>query len=310
MRVIYKKILSKRINCVATIGVFDGVHLGHKFILEKLRKKSRQLNVPSLVVTFDVPPQILLQKKNRRVKEFPGFLADIEDKAVFLKEEGIDYAWFLKTNAPLLRLSGRKFLDYLFKHFIIKHFIIGEDFRFGHNGKANIRYLEKISKCYGFKVTVLTKIAKAKHTISSSLLRRLIKKSRFEKVENFLGRKFYIKGKVIKGKGYGRKLGFPTANIDYDGYVIPRDGVYAAYVEVDKKQYLSAANIGISPTIFESQEKILEAHILNLRKNILGKKIKIRFIKRLRNEKKFFSENELKQAIAKDINYIKKHYKT
>lgn len=310
MKVIYRKIPSRKIECVASIGVFDGVHLGHRFILEKLREKSRQLKLPSLVVTFDVPPQVLLQKINLKIqKQFPGFLTDSKCKAKFLKQEGIDYVWFLKVSNSLLGLSGKEFLDYLFSHFKVKYIIVGEDFRFGHNGKSNIRYLEKISKQYGFGVKVLKKITKEKNTISSSLIRRLIKKSYFSKIENFLGREFSIEGKVVKGMGYGRKLGYPTANVDYDGYVIPKEGVYAACVELDKKQYLSAVNIGVRPTIFSSQEKILEAHIFNFKKNILGKKIRIRFIKKLRDEKKFSSEKELKQAIANDISYIKIHYK-
>ncbi|MFA5271248.1 MAG: bifunctional riboflavin kinase/FAD synthetase [Candidatus Omnitrophota bacterium] len=310
MRVIYKKIPFKKVKCVVTIGVFDGVHLGHKFILEKLREKSRQLNLPSLVVTFDVPPQILLSKKNpQRQKRFPGFLTDLKSKAEFLKQEGIDYVWFLKTSKPLLALSGREFIDYLFSHFIVKFIIVGEDFRFGRNGRSSIRYLEKVSRRYGFGVKVLKKITKTKNIISSSLIRRFIKKSYFSKIENFLGRKFYIEGKVVKGRGYGRRLGYPTANVDYDGFVIPEAGVYAAYIKIDKKQYLSAVNIGVRPTVVKSLKKILEAHVFNFKKNILGKKIRIRFIEKLRDEKKFYSERELKQAIANDISYIKIHYK-
>ncbi|MFA6281184.1 MAG: bifunctional riboflavin kinase/FAD synthetase [Candidatus Omnitrophota bacterium] len=310
MKVIYRKILSKRIECVASIGVFDGVHLGHKFILEKLREKSRELKLPSLVVTFDIHPQTLLQKRNPKIqKPFPGFLTDLKSKAKFLEREGIDYVWFLKVSKSLLGLSGKEFLDYLFGRFKVKYIIVGEDFRFGHNGKSNIRYLERISRQYGFGVMVLKKIEKAKNTISSSLIRRLIKKSHFTKIENFLGREFYIEGKVIKGIGYGRKLGFPTANLDCDGYVIPKEGVYAARIELNKKHYLSAVNIGVRPTMFKNTAQTLEVHILHFKKNILGKKIRISFIKKLRDEKKFSSENELKQAIAKDIAHIKAHYK-
>ncbi len=309
MRVIYKKIPFKKINCVATIGVFDGIHLGHKFILKKLRKKARELNVPSLVITFDIPPQILLQKKHKTLKEFPGFLTNLKDKACYLSKEGIDYVWFLKTNNALFGLSGRQFLDYLFRYFTVKHFILGKDFRFGHNGSANIRYLKKISKHYGFRITILKKIEKTGNTVSSSLIRQLIKKSRFKKVENLLGRRFYIEGRVIKGLGNGTKLGYPTINIDYGGYVIPQEGVYAACVEIDKKKYLSAASIGVRATVVESREKILEAHILNFKGNILEKKVRISFIKKLRNQRKFSSVKELKISIAKDVSCIKKHFR-
>ncbi|MFA5008733.1 MAG: bifunctional riboflavin kinase/FAD synthetase [Candidatus Omnitrophota bacterium] len=309
MKVIYKKLPSSKIKCVATIGVFDGIHLGHRFILEKLKRLAERQNLPSLAITFDIPPQILLERINRpRSDKFHGFLTDMEDKKNIFASIGINYLWFLKTNKSFLGFSGKEFIEYLFQYFSPKHLLVGEDFRFGYKGKSGIRYLEKISTKHGFNVTVLKKIRKSGKIVSSSLLRHLIKNAAFGKIKNFLDRDYFIKGKIVKGSGLGKTLGYPTVNIDYDGYVIPLSGVYAAIIEVDNRRYLCAVNIGERPTINKSAEKILEAHIINFKRNIRGKKIKLHFIKRIRNEKKFFSRENLIKAIANDVTHIKKRY--
>lgn len=308
MRVIYKKLPSKKARCVATIGVFDGIHLGHKFILEKVKKLAKRQKVPSLVITFDIPPQIVLKKSNRhKLDEFHGFLTDMEDKKNILASCGIDYLWFLKTNKTFLNLSGKEFIEYVFGNFSPMSLLVGEDFRFGYKGKSGIRYLEKISAKYGFKVTVFKKLRKDRKTISSSLIRHLIKNAEFAKIKNFLGRDYFMKGRIVKGNGLGRKLGFPTANIDYDGYAIPSNGVYGAIIEIDCRHYLCAVNIGERPSINKSTGKIMEAHVIGFKRNILGRKIKLRFVKKIRDEKKFSSKENLKKAIKQDVNYIKEH---
>jgi riboflavin kinase/FMN adenylyltransferase len=309
MKVIYKKLPSNKVKCTATIGVFDGIHLGHRFILEKLKKLANRRKTQSLVITFDVPPETVLEKSNRHApREFHGFLTDMEDKKNLLASCGINYLWFLKTNNSFLKLSGKEFIEYLFNNFSPKHLLIGEDFHFGYKGKSGIRYLKKMSGKYGFDVMVLKKMRKHGKIVSSSFIRHLIKNARFSEIRNFLGRDYIMKGRVVKGAGLGRKLGFPTANIDYDGYAIPRDGVYAATIEIDNKKYLCAVNIGKRPSINKSIKKILEAHVINYKRNILDKKIKLRFIKKIRNEKKFSSKKSLIKAITKDVNYIKNHY--
>ncbi|MCK9615306.1 MAG: bifunctional riboflavin kinase/FAD synthetase [Candidatus Omnitrophica bacterium] len=309
MKVIYRKLPSNKIKCIATIGVFDGIHLGHRFILDKLKNLATRQKLPSLVITFDIPPQILLEESNRRkFDKFHGFLTDREDKRNIFASLGIDYLWFLKTTKSFLGLSGKEFVEYLFRYFSPKHLLIGEDFRFGYKGKSGIRYLEKVSNRYGFDVTVLKKMRRNGKIVSSSLVRHLIKNTAFGKVKNFLGRDYFVKGKIIRGSGIGRKLGYPTANINYGGYVIPLSGIYAAIIEIDGMRYLCAVNIGERPSINKSTEKILEAHIINFKRNILGKKIKLWFIQKIRDEKKFSSKENLIKAIAKDVSHIRKYY--
>jgi riboflavin kinase/FMN adenylyltransferase len=308
MKVIYKKLPSKKVRCIVTIGVFDGIHLGHRFILEKLKAEARRQKTPSLVITFDTPPETVLEKSNlHKPDEFHGFLTDMEDKKTIFASCGIDYLWFLKSSKHLFKLSGKEFIEHLFSNFSPTHLMVGEDFRFGYKGKSGIRYLKKISAGYGFDVIVVKKMRKSGMIVSSSFIRHLIKNAEFGKIRNFLGRDYFVKGKVVKGTGIGRRLGYPTANIDYDGYAIPLSGVYAAIIDVDKRKYLCAVNIGKRPSINKSASRIMEAHIINFKRNISGKKIKLSFIKKLREEKKFSSKKDLIAAITHDVNYVKKH---
>jgi len=302
MKIIYKKIPSKKIECIATIGVFDGVHLGHQFILKKVKKYALQNKLPSLVITFDFPPQKLLKKN------FLGCITDFEDKKNFIKSLGIDYLWILKTNLKLLKYNEEKFIKYLSRYFYLHTFIVGEDFRFGYQAKADIFTLKNLARKYNFNLIVLKKKRKNKEVISSSLIRENIKKGDFKKVKSFLGRSYYLKGKVIKGKGFGRKIGFPTANLEIKNYVIPEEGVYAVYVYINKRKYLGAFNIGRKNLPYPSKKVCLEVHILNFKKRIYGKMIKILFLEKLREEEKFSSWQDLKAKIKEDIQFLLKKY--
>lgn len=313
MKVIYKKLPSKRIDCVATIGTFDGIHKGHKFILDKVVKSARKKGLKSLVITFDLTPQQFLGHKAlhnnwRSTKVFSGILCDLDQKISFIQPLGIDYLWFLKTKQRLLELSSETFLNYIFRYFAIKELIVGEDFRFGYAGKGDVAYLKNIASKFGFKLKVVSKIKFKKEPISSSRIRSYLKEAKFKNAKQILGRRFSLKGKVIKGRGVGKLLNFPTANILVGDYVVLPRGVYAACVILAKKKYLAAVNIGRSPTMTSMKKCIIEAYIINFNKNILGKMIEIVFLKRLRDELKFSNSLDLKSAIAKDVRQITSKY--
>jgi len=315
MKVVYERLPSKRIKCIATIGVFDGIHLGHQFILKKVKEESEEKTLASLAITFDILPQQFLYENltytgRHPRKCFRGYITDFEQKKEFIKLIGIDYLWFLKTNKHLLELSALDFIDHIFKYFDIKKIIIGEDFRFGYEGKGDVEFLKKLSKKYNFTVRVLKKKTKNKKVISSSMIRGLIKEGNLKETRINLSRNFILKGKVIKGKGVGSKLGFPTANIAPSHYILPSVGVYSAYVVVGKKKYLAAVNIGSRPTLVNFGEVLLEVHIIDFKINILGKIVKIFFIDRIRNEHNFKTLDRLKSAIAQDVNHIISKYST
>jgi riboflavin kinase/FMN adenylyltransferase len=310
MRVIYKKFLSKRIPCIATIGVFDGIHLGHRFILKKVRERARINKLASLVITFDIHPRKLISENNAiGNSNFLGHIISHRQKKELIEKIGIDYLWFLKTGHSFLKLSAKEFLEYILRHFAIKEFVVGEDFRFGYKGRADVSYLKRVSKIYNFNLLVLKKIKKDITTISSSVIRKLIRNGEFARVKSFLGRNYCLEGKVIKGGGLGKLIGFPTANVYAIDYVLPQRGVYAACADIDKKIYLGAVNIGTRPTVSKSDREVVETHILGFNRNILGKTLKLYFLQRIRDEKKFHSSEKLSKAIRKDIDYILRKYK-
>jgi len=313
MKVISNILPFRRAKCVATVGVFDGVHLGHQFILKKVRETARKKKLASLLITFDILPQQFLNKKKflhhrRPGKAFIGSLTKEIEKINLVNSLDIDYLWFLKTKKSLLGLSAEKFIDYIQKYFNIEKLIVGEDFRFGHKGGGDLGDLKKLASLHRFDLLIIKKITKNEKAVSSSLIRQLIQKGKVNQVKQLLGRHFSLEGEVVKGRGIGKELGFPTANISSGNYVIPAFGVYAAYVVLGRKKYLAAVNIGLRPTFSKSKSPSVEVHILNFKKNILGKKIKIFFLEQMREEKKFSSHEVLTAAIAKDIKHLTSKY--
>ncbi|MCM8830924.1 MAG: bifunctional riboflavin kinase/FAD synthetase [Candidatus Omnitrophica bacterium] len=296
---IFKKELLNRIKCIATIGVFDGLHLGHKFIIQKVKNQAKALKLFSLVITFDTPPQIILNK------HFLGCISDLEDKTKLIANLGVDYLLILRTSKKLLKLTAVEFLDVISRDFFITKLIVGEGFSFGHNRSTAVFGLKSLAKKYKFDLEIVRRQRIDGRIISSTFIRKCIRDSAFKTVYKFLGRNYYLRGVVTKGIGLGRRIGFPTANIDFDNYVLPSNGVYAGLVYIKKRYYMAAINIGIKPTISKERKISVEAHIIDFKKNILGKKIKIIFIKKIRKEKKFFSISELKNTIRKDIDYVK-----
>jgi riboflavin kinase/FMN adenylyltransferase len=310
MKVIYKKLPSDQIPCVATIGVFDGIHVGHSFILNRVKARAKINKLASLVITFDTHPRKVISKNNVASGTiFLGHIINHQQKKELIEKLGIDYLWFLKTGRSFLKLSAQEFLEYILQYFSIKELIVGEDFHFGYKGQADVNYLKKVSRVYNFNLVVVKKIKNNVTTISSSVIRRLIRSGKFIKAKLFLGRNYCLEGKVIKGSGLGKKIGYPTANIHIGDYVSPRRGVYAGYAGLGKKIYLGAINIGTRPTVNELQKEAVEVHILGFNKDISKKTLKVYFLQKIREEKRFPSAAELKSAIAKDIRYIIKKYR-
>jgi riboflavin kinase/FMN adenylyltransferase len=298
MRLIYKKLPSSRLKgCIATIGVFDGVHRGHQYILRKIKNEAEKKDKPSLVISFDTPPEKILHPK----KDFDGYITDYKQKSFLIESLGLDYLWILKTDLGLLRFSAQGFLSYINKYFKIDELIVGDDFRFGVNAKAGIKQLRKIADSYGFGLEVIEKKIFEGRIVSSSLVKELISLAKVNKVKKFLGRNYTLKGKVKRGKGVGRKLGFPTANLDTFDYILPAQGVYAAYSKVDKREFLSAVNINSND---------FEVHLINFSGNILDKVIEVTFLRKIRDEIEFQSKDKLARCIKKDVEIITSKYST
>jgi riboflavin kinase/FMN adenylyltransferase len=290
---------------VATIGVFDGVHCGHHFIFREVIKEAKDKGVKSLAITFFPHPKQVLKK------EFSGHVNSLEQKKSLIAAAGLDYLFILESNFDLFKLSGFEFFEKVADKFNIVETIVGDDFNFGRGGNCGIKELKDLARVFNFKVKVLRKQKAFGEIISSSLIRDKIKQGNFNHVAELLGRPYQLQAKIVSGRGIGTKLGFPTANLDNKHqFITPKTGVYAAYVKVDSKVYAGAVNIGYRPTFSGEQEQLLEVHIIDFKRNIVGKQITLIFLEKLRDEQKFPSTAKLKQQIAIDIKKISAKYST
>ena len=288
---------------IVTIGVFDGVHLGHKVILQEVRKRAKVRKILSAVITFWPPPSKILNKN------FLGWITDREDKKKLIQSLGIDYIWVLRVNQDFLKTKAEDFMRWIVRRIKIEELIVGEDFKFGYRGLGNIEKLKKFCLQFRFKLRVFKKKMVEGEVVSSSYIRRLIKKAEFKKAERLLGREYCLKGRVVKGRGVGKRLGYPTLNIDTNDFVLPPRGVYALKVFLNKRWFLGAANIGICPTFFNSKRSLsLEIYILNFDEEITDKKVKVIFLQRIRGERKFPSIEKLQEAIRRDIQYVSANF--
>lgn len=309
MKVFYKHLPFKRLACVATIGSFDGVHQGHQYIINHAKDLAKKNKLRSLVITFDYHPRFILSGSSRKKIPFPGCITTNQEKISLISKTKVDYLWLLQSQPELFKLTGQDFLTYICRYFDLKFLIVGDDFRFGKGEGIGAKQLQKISLQFGAVTKIIAKRKINQTTFSSSLVRQLIQDSDFLGAEKILGRKYTLAAKVVKGKGIGAKLGFATANILSCGHVVPQTGVYAGYTIVGDKKYLSAINIGHAPTLKSEKQIVVEAHLIGVKKQLLNKKIKIEFIKKIREEKKFPDQKALISAIACDIKFIQENYK-
>ncbi len=285
---------------VVAIGSFDGIHIGHKALFEETKNLAEKLNAEPVVVTFDPHPRIVL---------FPEanfkLLTTLEEKLYLLFKEGIKNVTLIPFTKTLADLSADLFIqEYIVDKLKAKGVVIGFNFRFGKGRKGDAEYLKTLGEKYNFTVKAVPPVILDGIVVSSSVIRNLIEKAQIEEANKLLGRPYFILGKVIKGKGRGRDLGYPTANIEVSSLkLLPPSGVYAVWVVINGKKFKGALNIGKRPT-FEEGETAIEVHIFDFNKNIYGETLKIEFIKHIREEKKFSSVEELKNQIKKDCQII------
>lgn len=299
---ILKKSLPGKTAFVVSIGVFDGIHKGHQYLIRKLLSSAKKNKAKSLVVTFWPHPRHFLDKN------FSGHIMGAQQKDEIFSRLGVDYVWHIKTTKKFLKIPGDKFLKRILSKLNVVNIVVGDDFKFGKGGLYKIDDLKNISLQYGFKLTVVKKRFFQNKAISSSRIRDELSASNFKKVNALLDREHVFYSKVIKGKGLGKKIGFPTANLQVKGFVLPSAGVYAVKVFFKKKEYLGACHIGYKPTIKGKRKISLEAYILNFKKDIVGQIIGISFIKKIRNEYKFSSIQQLSSAILGDVKTISTRY--
>ena len=290
-------------NCVATIGKFDGVHLGHQLILDQLKQKAEQFDLPSLVILVEPHPEEFFAGG---ADSCPARLTTLQEKLELLESFGIDFVFQLKFDLELSQLSAQDYIsEILVDGLGIKSFIVGNDFRFGHQRKGDFAMLSEAGRQFGFEVVETAAYERNGHRISSTFIREQLNNADFALVEQLLGRPYSIKGEVVRGKQLGTDLGFPTCNINPQRLAIPLHGVYACEVRLGDRYRPAAVNIGYRPTVTEAGEALLEAHILDFNEDLYGKIIEVIFREKIREETKFSGLEELKQQISADVEQVR-----
>lgn len=276
-----------------TIGTFDGVHCGHREVIRRLKQISRANGLTPAVITFDRHP-LEITAPDRA----PKMITSIEDADRLLEAEGVEIIRIPFTE-DLRRLTAREWMAELKVKHDVSAIVIGYDNRFGSDCRLlAAEDYARIGKDLGLLVTTAPEI----EGCSSSAVRRAVSEGEIEKANNILGRQFSIKGKVIRGRQLGRSIGAPTANLCIDQkQLMPKPGVYSAQAVIDNEKYRAVVNIGVNPTVCNDRRIKTEAHLIDFSGNLYGKDLRLDFKRRIRDEKKFASLDELKQQIKADI---------
>ncbi|WCE29194.1 bifunctional riboflavin kinase/FAD synthetase [Vibrio sp. SCSIO 43137] len=283
-------------GCVLTIGNFDGVHLGHMRVLAQLCAKAKQLELPSVVMTFEPQPMELFAGDRA-----PARLTRLRDKYVQLSKLKIDRLLCVNFNKRFADWPAESFIrDLLVDKLGVKYLVVGDDFCFGRERAGNFDMLKKAGEKYGFEVVNTESFCVQEHRVSSTSIRKALADNEIAQAERYLGRAYSISGRVSHGQKLGRTIGFPTANIPLKRCVSPVSGVYVVQVHgVDESSYGGVANIGQRPTVNGVRQQ-LEVHLFEFNKNLYGKQLEVSLLKKLREEKRFESFEALKQQIELD----------
>jgi len=282
-----------------TVGFFDGLHRGHQNLLNLLRLKAEKEGGESVVLTFWPHPRIVLGKEDKDFK----LLTTLEEKEHLLRKWGINHLIVLPFTREFAKISAKDFIhEILVKKLGMKFLVIGDDHRFGHDRDGGRETLAEMSQLLDFGYTNLKSCVENKSRISSSLVRNALRSGRLEEANNLLGFPYFMFGEVVEGYQFGRRIGFPTANIDccVDHKQIPGEGVYVVMVDIDDEQFGGMLNIGTRPTVDNTMKKSIEVHIFDIERDLYGKKLKVSFLHRLRNEMKFDNTEELRNQLEKD----------
>ena len=291
---------------VITIGTFDGVHIGHKKIINQLTSISSKNNLISILLSFFPHPKMVLQNDNEL-----KLINTIQEKEGLLNSLNLDYLIIKEFTKEFSRLSALEFVrDILVNKLNAKHIIIGYDHHFGRNRTANIEQLKEFGELYDFKVTEILAQDIDDIAISSTKIRKSLINGEITLANKFLGYNFFFSGNVVHGNNIGKTISFPTANIKIDApyKLVPKNGVYIVKTIIDNQITFGMMNIGYNPT-FNGKQKSIEIHFMNFNKNIYDKTLTIEMILRIRNEIKFNSVDDLKKQLEQDklstLNYIK-----
>ncbi|MBC7539828.1 MAG: bifunctional riboflavin kinase/FAD synthetase [Bacteriovorax sp.] len=289
-----------------TIGNFDGVHIGHREFLSRISQDCRQSKCKFVVITFIPHPIQILKAQS-------GFLINtFIERRELLAQCGVDYLLEVDFTRDFSTLLPEEFLEkYVFSFSGIRKIYLGHDFVFGANKSGDYKLAKNLCEKENISLILQDEFRLDNHSVSSSVARAAISKGEMEKVISLLGRPYFLSGRVIKGQGRGKQIGFPTANIDYGKeLIIPARGVYITQTTIHDMTYNSVTNIGINPTFNMGIEINIETHLLDFNRDIYGEEMRVSFLKKIRDEKKFSSVNDLISQIDSDVQSAKLFFKS
>lgn len=285
-------------NPVITTGTFDGVHVGHQRIIEQLRENAKSIGGETVILTFYPHPRMALFPDDEDLK----LLSTEEEKKELLEKFGVEHLIIHPFTKKFSRIAYAEYVrDILVNALKVKKLVIGYNHRFGRNREGTFQKLKSLTSIYKFDIEKIPAQIINKVEVSSTKIRNALKSGDIKTANKFLGYEYSVKGKVVKGKGLGRQIGYPTANIYIDDKhkLIPADGIYAVIVQVEDKLYNGMMSIGFNPTI-GGEKRNLEVNIFNFEKEIYGENIRVFFKHKLRDERKFESLDALRKAMDGD----------
>lgn len=291
---------------VIVLGSFDGIHSGHRTLInsarklaDKIKKNQHIKDIEVMVCTFKNHPLSVVNKEI-----CPKLVMSNEEKSILFEKLQVDIVNFMEFNKEFMSIAPDEFVKNLKKYYNVKGIVVGFNYRFGYKNLGDVEILKKYSEILDYQLFVVNPVTVDGEVVSSSAIRHNLQEGNIEKANKFLDRPFMLKGYIIKGKQIGRTIGFPTVNLNYDkSFVVPKGGVYGTIVEYKNNFYKGITNIGYNPTL-EGNKLSIETNILNFDKNIYGEEIKLYFIEKIREEKKFGNLEELKNQLSKDKSYI------
>lgn len=291
-------------NTAVALGFFDGIHLGHRKLIETMKKQAKQKNLESCILTFDKHPLTLAFPKYA-----PKLISSNEEKIQLFDSINVDKLVFLNFNEDMMNCNPTQFVEeILVEQLHVKTVVVGFNYNFGHKGMGTPELLITLGKKHDFDVIIENPIEVDQQVVSSTFIRNLITTGKVDAVEKYLGRKYSISGRVIRGKGLGKTFDIPTANIKVSNdHITPEPGVYYTSVKHNGVFYHGLTNVGYNPT-FENHPFSIETYIYDFSKDIYDEIIEIVFIKRIRKEKKFTNLSDLIKQIKHDIETIRQKY--
>ena len=283
--------------CAATIGCFDGVHRGHRFLINQVSAAAKAKGLKSAFITFPVHPRVVMQANYQ-----PQLLSCLQQKINLISQLEADYCILLPFTRELSQLSARQFMELLHDKYHVEVLVIGYDHRFGHNRSEGFEDYCRYGQELGIEVIQAKALVENDNSISSSLIRNLLIEGKVDEANHYLGYRYYLDGTIVNGYKVGRKLGFPTANLlpSCSDKLIPAEGVYAVYTYINNVRYPAMLNIGYRPTVNNGTDRSIEAHIINFNADIYNKQMRIEFVSQIRKEQKFADLETLINQLKKD----------